>query len=254
MHSKKFGTITWSKILFKLKSLARFPFVLSDFLRFKRSMTDQRFSLSVLDSQPCLGDNIATVEPERHYTYHPAWAARILAETRPAKHIDISSALDFSTLVSAFIPMEFYDLRPALVNLDNLKCGQADLVRLPFKDGEIKSLSCMHVMEHVGLGRYGDPIDYNGDLKGMKELERVLAPGGNLLFVVPMGGNPRIQFNAHRIYTYDQIISYFSGLKLKEFAMIPDRHESGDLVRHASRELANAQRHGCGCFWFVKES
>ncbi len=252
MYSKTLGVITWSKMIFKLRSLVQFLFVLPDLLRFKKSMTTERFSLGVLDCQLHLGDNVTIVEPERHYTYHPAWAARVLAETRPAKHVDISSALSFSTLISAFIPIEFYDYRPALINLDNLHCGQVNVARLPFKDGEISSLSCMHVMEHVGLGRYGDPIDYDGDLKGMKELERVLAPGGSLLFVVPVGGQPRIQFNAHRIYAYDQITDYFSGLTLKEFALIPDQRESGDLVRHASPDLCNAQRHGCGCFWFVK--
>jgi len=45
----------------------------------------------------------------------------------------------------------------------------------------------MNVVEHVGLGRYGEPLDPEGDIKAMRELRRVLAPGGSLLFVVPVG-------------------------------------------------------------------
>jgi hypothetical protein len=110
----------------------------------------------------------------------------------------------------------------------------------------------MHVVEHVGLGRYGDPLDYDGDLRAVAELQRVLKAGGQLLFVVPLGGESRIQFNAHRIYTYRQILGMFAELKLVEFTLIPDDGSVLGLVRHASEELANAQRYGCGCFWFQK--
>ena len=62
-----------------------------------------------------------------------------------------------------------------------------DLISLPFEDGSFHSLTCMHVVEHIGLGRYGDQVDPDGDLMAMKELERVTAKLGNLLFVVPVG-------------------------------------------------------------------
>lgn len=246
--------ITPRNLLYKIRSWILLAFIYKDFLKFKKMDGNSRFSLSLLDAQPCLKDNTSTTSVERHYFYHPAWAARILANLKPDYHVDISSATSFSQIVSAFIPVRFYDYRPLEVTIDNLTCGKADLVNLPFKDGEIKSLSCMHTIEHVGLGRYGDKMDPDGDLKAMKELKRVLAPGGSLLFVVPLGGKARIQFNAHRIYTYDQIMDYFSDLTLKEFALIPDLHTEGDLVRNATRELANSQRHGCGCFWFVKNN
>src|SRR5436853_180080 len=83
---------------------------------------------------------------------------------------------------SAFIPVEFYDYRPANVQLSNLTAEAADLLALPFAEGSVESLSCMHVVEHIGLGRYGDPLDPNGDLKAIAELRRVLAPAGTLLF------------------------------------------------------------------------
>ena len=110
----------------------------------------------------------------------------------------------------------------------------------------------MHTVEHIGLGRYGEPIDPDGDLKAIKELVRVLAPGGNLIFVTPIG-RPRIQFNAHRIYSYEQILQYFGELKLKEFSLIPDNAREICMIYNANKDQADAQVYGCGCFWFVKK-
>lgn len=189
---------------------------------------------------------------DRHYVYHTSWAARCLAKSMPVKHIDISSSLYFAGLCSAFVDMEFYDFRPADLRLSNLKCASADLNNLHFESNSIKSLSCMHTVEHIGLGRYGDPLDPDGDLKAIQELKRVLAPGGNLFFVVPIG-QPRIEFNAHRIYSYDQVISYFNELTLENFTLIGENFSQGGLVENPTQELLEAQQYGCGCFWFRKE-
>lgn len=211
-----------------------------------------RFRLQWEDRLPCLDDKTSTTAFDRHYVYHLAWAARILSRTRPESHVDISSSLFFSATVSAFLPVRFYDYRPAPLDLDGLSCDAADLSGLPFADDSVASLSCMHVVEHVGLGRYGDPLDPDGDLKAIAELKRVLAPGGDLLYVVPTGGTALIMFNAHRIYTYEQTMGYFEGLELVEFALIPEEAHDGGLVRGASKELADRQKYGCGCFWFRK--
>jgi SAM-dependent methyltransferase len=208
-----------------------------------------RFDVRWEDRFPCLADKTPSTDFDHHYVYHTAWAARVLARTRPASHVDISSYLYFATLVSAFVPVRFYDYRPADVRLSNLTSEAADLLALPFEDASVASLSCMHVVEHVGLGRYGDPLDPNGDLKAVAELARVLAPGGTLLFVVPVG-RPRVMFNAHRVYSYEQVEGYFGGLELKEFALVPDDPKDGGLIYGATREAADAQSYGCGCFWF----
>ena len=224
---------------------------MGDFQTFKKKSNDGRFSVEWKNRYPCLDDNTKTTGFDRHYLYHPAWAARILAETKPAEHVDISSTLNFSTMLSAFVPVHFYDFRPADVRLSNLKSSAANIVDLPFDDSSVKSISCMHVVEHIGLGRYGDPIDPEGDLKAFKELDRVLAKDGNLLFVVPVG-KPRIMFNAHRIYSYEQVLEYFSGLRLVSFALISERPEDGGLNDVATGKDVSEQNYGCGCFWFKK--
>lgn len=215
--------------------------------------TTARFELDWHARMPCHGDDTASTGFDRHYVYHPAWAVRIVRDLSPAKHVDISSTLHFSSMLSAFIPVDFYDYRPAGLHLTGLRSLQGDLMALPFADNSIPSLSCMHTVEHVGLGRYGDPLDYDGDLKAIAELKRVVVPGGSLLFVVPTG-RPRILYNAHRIYAYKQVVQAFHGFELREFALVPDKEEDGGLVHNASPDMADAQRYGCGCYWFVKKT
>lgn len=210
-----------------------------------------RFPLVDSDLYPCLTDATTATAFDRHYVYHPAWAARVLSRTSPEVHVDISSSLHFATLVSAFIPVKFYDYRPAHLDLPNLTSSRADLLALPFESRSQKSLSCMHTVEHVGLGRYGDPLDYDGDLKAMRELQRVVSPGGTLLFVVPVG-KPRIAFNAHRIYSYAQVLAAFPELALQEFALVEDDARGGRFIQSASEADSDRQTYGCGCFWFKR--
>jgi len=230
-------------------NIVRSLFILPDWFRFRRG-SDSRFPLRLIDCLPRFGDKTAATDFDLHYIYHPAWAARILATTRPAGHVDFSSTLSFSTIVSAFLPVRFYDFRPAAIELSGLKSAQADLTKLSFASDSLPSVSCLHTIEHIGLGRYGDPLDPQGDLKALLELQRVTAPGGDLLIAVPIG-HPRLRFNAHRIYSYDQLISALPEMTLQEFSLISEQERR--LIPQADPRLADRESYGCGCFWFKKK-
>lgn len=229
------------------KKVARLFEVAGEFAAFRKK-NDGRFSVAAKDVYPCLGDKLPKTPFDHHYTYHPAWAARILAKTRPEYHVDISSILSFGSIVSAFIPIKFYDYRPADLNLSNWESGFADLNKLPFETDSQPSVSCMHTVEHIGLGRYGDPIDPQGDLKAIAELKRIVQPGGDLLFVTPVG-KPRIEYNAHRIYSYEMIVEAFAPFRLVDFSLVAD---AGGIINNADPALVAQQLYGCGCFWFKK--
>lgn len=235
-----------------IKKMIRYPSFFRGYFAFKKLLRkDKRFTVSVGDLFPCLLDNTPKTNFEPHYLYHPAWAARVVKKINPSKHIDISSTVNFSTMLSAFIPVDFYDYRPAEIKFDNLECKRGDLNNLPFEDGSIESLSCMHTVEHVGLGRYGDTLDSLGDIKAAKELSRVVKTGGSLIFVVPVG-KPKIEFNAHRIYSYEQVIEMFPDMELKEFSLVTDDYKKYGLMHNADKNMVKDQTWGCGCFWFIK--
>ena len=215
-----------------------------------KQQSSGRFQLNWNEVIPYLNDNTANTGFDAHYVYHPAWAARIVKKIAPAVHIDISSTLHFCTQLSAFIPVEFYDYRPAVLMLDNLVSKKADLTNLFFASNSIESISCMHTIEHIGLGRYGDPIDANGDIKAISELKRVVKPGGSLLFVTPVG-KQKVIFNAHRIYDAAEVVKLFDGFTLKDFSLVKDNNEFRNDCKISE---AASQNYGCGCFWFVKNS
>jgi SAM-dependent methyltransferase len=53
--------------------------------------------------------------------------------------------------------------------------------------------------EHDGLGRYGDPLNPNGDLEAMRNASQFLKGDGLLFFSVPLG-HDCLLWNAFRIY------------------------------------------------------
>lgn len=212
------------------------------------AQNDGRFTVHAKDIYPCLKDRVVHTPFDQHYTYHPAWAARILAKTKPQHHVDFSSILGFSSIVSAFIPVTFYDYRPAELKLSGWEGHFADLCKLDMADNSFASVSCMHTVEHIGLGRYGDAINPQGDIKAINELKRITKPGGDILFVTPVG-KQRIEFNAHRIYSFELVKELFAGCDLVEFSLVPD---AGGLIEHANPQLVAQQAYGCGCFWFKK--
>jgi len=238
------------RVLFSFMGL----FILGEYFRFKKELkkSGRSFKISCAHWYPCLFDKTEETTFNREYVYHTAWATRCVKEINPARHVDVGSTLYFSSILSAFIPIDFYDYRPAELALSGLGSYEGDLLHLPFKDNQLQSISCLHVLEHIGLGRYGDPIDALGDLKAIKELSRVTAPEGSLLVVVPTSKESRVEFNSARLYSYDDFVSRFPGFTLKEFSYIPEKAERGGLIDHASKSDIADDFYGCACYWFVK--
>jgi SAM-dependent methyltransferase len=237
---------TWTGHLAWCQQRAAFRAQRSDFLSRGGS---RRFEVG--PDFPCLGDSNASIPFEPHYFYHPAWACRVLREIAPRHHVDISSIVGFAGMFSAFCPTTYYEYQPPEITLADLTVGKVDLSALPFASGSLPSLSCMHVIEHIGLGRYGDALDADGDVRAARELARVLAPGGHFLLVTPMAEVPRLEFNAHRVYSYRAVLDLFPDLVVREFALVQDGHRRG-LIRHADPSLLAGQRFACGCFHFVR--
>ena len=92
------------------------------------------------------------------------------------------------------------DIRPAESTARNISFRQFDLMNDdPIGLGKFDSFSCLHALEHFGLGRYGDQIDPNGWLMGLAALTEITRSGGPLYLAVPIGPQ-RIEFDAHRVF------------------------------------------------------
>jgi SAM-dependent methyltransferase len=205
-------------------------------------------NIRLLDIQPCLHEKTKTTKFDVHYFYQDIWAFQRIYESKVTHHVDVGSRVDFVGFLSSITKVTFVDIRPIETSLKNLNSIKGDILSLPFKDNSIQSLSCLHVAEHIGLGRYGDSLDPLGTEKACKELSRVLAKGGNLYFSVPIG-KPKVCFNAHRIHSSEQILKYFNRLKLVEFSGVDDE---GLFRENINIDAFSNSEYACGLFWFKK--
>jgi SAM-dependent methyltransferase len=200
------------------------------------------------DSKPCLVDKMPYTPFDAHYFYQGAWLGRRLKELRSKEHVDVGSSIMAIGALSAIVHTIFVDYRPLMVKLTNLCSIAANISFLPFGSESVRSLSCLHVIEHIGLGRYGDQIDPEGSVKAARELERILKPGGRLYLSVPIG-RERICFNAHRVFSPIRIKELFPSLALREFSWVDDQDR---FKEHQELESANGFNYGCGMFAFEK--
>lgn len=219
-----------------------------DWRKFNAQARDVR--AVVMDSFPILGDRSAHTPFDPHYFYQGSWIARELAASGTKLHVDIASSVLTMSVVSAHVPTVFVDYRPLVVNQKNLMSVAGDINRLPFSDSSIGSLSCLHVIEHIGLGRYGDRIDVDGAKNAAIELARVVREGGMFYLSTPIG-RERVCFNAHRISAPQTVLSWFADMELKRFSYIDD---AGQLHADAVMSNANELSYGCGLFTFRKRS
>ena len=227
------------RLLAAPREYARF---VRDFRAYRRLSGEARWR----DAFPQLFDRVPTSPYDEHYFFQDAWAAQRIAEAAPERHVDVGSRVDLVGFLTTLTDVVFVDIRPLEVDLPRLTSVAGSVLDLPFKDGAVESLSCLHVAEHVGLGRYGDPLDPDGTRKAAAELARVLAPGGRLLFSGPVG-RPRVCFNAHRVHDPRDLVAMFAELELAEFSGVDDR---GRFARwRALEEFANAD-YACGLFDF----
>lgn len=191
-----------------------------------------------------------------HYFHQDLLVARRIHERKPEKHVDVGSRVDgFVAHVAAFRPIEVLDIRPMDSQIPNIHFKQADLSSPPpDMRGYCDSLSCLHAIEHFGLGRYGDPIDFEGHVKGLNSLHAILKQGGMLYLSCPIGPQ-RIEFNAHRVFSVQYLLSLMEPkFKLRNFSYVDDRGDLHENYQLTEEDLANdcGCRYGCGIFELEK--
>ena len=227
-----------------LQSIPLFIWFLRDVLEYRKS--DEKGSLQFRNIHPLIFNKNARTNVDLHYFYQHVWSFRLIKESGIGNHVDIGSKIDFVSLLSVITEVTFIDIRPLKVKLENFDSKAGTILALPYEDASIQSISCLHVIEHIGLGRYGDPIDPEGTRKAAKELVRVLAPGGNVYLFLPIG-RPRVCFNAHRIHSPQEVPGMFEPLNLVEFSAVDER---GEFVRIAKLQDFENAEYSCGLFYF----
>ncbi len=199
-----------------------------------------------IDIYPILDEKTKETGVDYHYLYQQLWVFNEVIKNKPKDHYDIGSTYQMSGYIAGITKAHFVDIRPIKTEISNLEVISGSIEELPFEDNSIKSLSCLHVIEHIGLGRYGDKLNPSGPQNAAKELSRVLGKGGFLYLSTPIG-RERICFNAHRVFNPKTVIKYFDDLELLEFHYVDDL---GKLHKNCSIQSFNNSEYSLGLFKF----
>jgi SAM-dependent methyltransferase len=239
--NKTYFVVLYPKMLFLF---------LRDYVAYSK-LASGSWVIRLKEIKPILFDRIeqaGCVDP--HYFNQDIWAAKKILDKNPQRHIDIGSRLDgFIAHLLVFRNVDFVDIRPLPHKIKGLNFVQDDATKLAsFADQSVESISTLHAVEHFGLGRYGDPIDPMAAELFCKSLQRVLKKDGRLYLSTPCGIE-RVQFNAHRVFDVDTILSYFNELELVSFSAVKD---DGTFYENISPEQLKQSRYACGMFEFTR--
>lgn len=237
------------KIMFL--SFRGMPRYISDLFRFRANYKGN------IEFLPCLHDWYEEAgSTKNEYFWQDLLVARKIFAAKPEKHVDIGSRVDgFVAHVASFREIEVFDVRPITMQLPGVTFTQADLM-MPVAEmaGYCDSLSCLHALEHFGLGRYGDPVDPNGFERGFVNMATLLKRGGVFYLSIPIGKD-RVEFNANRIFDPRVIIALATAnaLCLSELTVIQNggQIEMIDINESILSELAS-RRYALGIFKFTK--
>jgi SAM-dependent methyltransferase len=170
-----------------------------------------------------LGNDTEETPIEPTYFYQDSWAFERIVQQKPACHVDVGSRAIFVAFLSKVVPTIMVDIRPLSLEMDLIQFVQGTILDLPFEGNSLESVSSLCVVEHIGLGRYGDPLDPYGSEKAIQELKRVVQPGGDLYISVPLDDENRIYFNAHRAFREEYLLTLFEPFQIMESRYIYGR-------------------------------
>lgn len=242
-----------------LRSFFNVPSYIIDLWRWRYLVSTNERTLFSFKISPALSDKgSSSANTPRHYFQQDLWAAKHIYRAAPTRHVDVGSRLDgFVAHLLTFRTVEVIDIRPLAKHVDGLQFLQADMMSEECPAiAPGPSVSCLHALEHFGLGRYGDPVMPDGWRRGLRNLAVLVEPKGRLYLSVPVG-RAAIEFNAHRIfhpqYIIDEAASH--GLTLREFAHIDEDgylHDMGSELGDTIQRVSTLE-YACGLFIFEKD-
>ncbi len=235
----------------KTKSLVNLGKYISDIYKFRQNGGKIRNLYPVLeDYYADAGGNI-----KNHLFHSDLLTSQYVFENKPENHLDVGSRIDgLVAQIAAFRKLDVFDVRNA--DLDphkNINFIKVDLLReqsqkLKLKYDSISSIGCL---AHIGLGRYGEEINPNGHLEGIKKVSE-LAKSKCMIYVLAPVGKSGVEFNAHRVFNPKEFSNYFKevGCDLRYFHLINDY---GDLKLNSNLEDAENLNFGGGYYVFEKK-
>jgi hypothetical protein len=223
-----------------------------DISLYKKHSNNKDFPIKYSNLYPKYFDRFENAgEIPMHYFFQDIWAAKKVYLSKEKIHFDIGSRFDgFISHCLIFCKVTMLDIRPLEKKISGLSFIQCNCMNMSnIKSQSIRSISSLHAIEHFGLGRYGDPINPNGYLEAIAEIQRVVKKNGNIYLSVPIG-KQRLEFNAHRIFDPKNVVELFNKCELVEFSVVDDGNNYIENVNYLRYRQNN---YSCGLFHFKKK-
>jgi Caenorhabditis protein of unknown function, DUF268 len=251
-----------------LKSFGIFPKIFTNGLKgltyyfsnkseLKKQIKESNGSFKITGTLPCPADRFENAGSiPLHYFHQDLLIAGKVFKNNPRKHVDVGSRIDgLIAHIASFRPVEVLDIRELKDSISNVKFIKADLMDSDFSiSNYTDSLSCLHAIEHFGLGRYGDKVDLNGHLKGLDNLYNILENGGRF-YLSTLIGPQRIEFDAHRVFSVKYLLDLFEHkYKIESFSYINDDNTLFENAPLTEENISNnfSCTYGCGIFEMTK--
>lgn len=192
-----------------------------------------------------------------HYFHQDLYVAKKIYNNKPIKHVDIGSRVDgFVAHVAVFREIEIFDIREVENKVPNIYFKRQDMMEIQDNMFDYcDSLSALHSIEHFGLGRYGDPVNYDGHIVAINNIAKILKKGGTFYFSVPIG-KQKIEFNAQRVFSISYLIDILTKkFELCSFSYVDDKgdfHPEVELTAQ-NTESSFGCEFGCGIFELTKK-
>ena len=254
----KFHWILYSQFgldpLIIVKSFRGLPRFIKEWFEFRKNYSGP------MNLMPCLHDwDAEGGTTKNEYFWQDLLVARWIFDANPHRHVDVGSRVDgFVAHVASFRDVEVFDVRPISTQIPGIVFKQADLMcidGLPSSvNGYCDSISCLHAIEHFGLGRYGDPIDPMGYERGIANMALLLKPGGKFYLSTPIG-HERVEFNANRVFDPSSIIFFAEchALRLQKLTVIGSSGEPHEVqVSPETISVLAKSNYNLGIFVFIK--
>lgn len=234
------------------RTIASLPRYARQQILFKRLSDRSSWPVSIY---PILLDRNKSAASLGEYFWQDMLVAKEIISENPSRHIDVGSRVDgFIAHLACVRKVTVFDIRPLPISVENVEFAQWDITDPnPIFRGLADCVSCLHTLEHIGLGRYGDKLDPEGWRKGLQSLARLVTIGGDLWLSVPIGVQ-RVEFNADRVFNPETIINAAASheLTLDQFYYLT---ASGFIKSNNVKKdvkLLAAKKYGLGIFKFKK--
>lgn len=226
---------------------------LTAFMRLRGESPRERDAFPLGKPWPCYGDRFEEAGTARgHYFHQDLYVAQLLHAAKPVRHVDVGSRIDgFVAHVASFRALDVLDLRSVRSSAANITFYTRDIAEEDHSwDDCCDSLSCLHAIEHFGLGRYGGEIELDAWRRAWANMIRMVSEGGTI-YLSTVIGPQRVEFDAHRVFAVPTIVDLVEEkCSIRSVAYVDD---AGELHRDVDPKGPDAlNSFGCafGCAIF----